>query len=366
VLILWRRHLKSCPHKLRENLRCTCPIWIDWRIGGQRIRKPIGLRDWQKAQQRARDWEAEGFTEAGKVQTVKEACDRFLNDAKARDLKEPTLYKFSLLFRQMQDFALTNGLVFVSDFTLDWVRRFRESWPNRNLAAKKKLENLRAFFRFAHDSGWVASNPATKLKPPRITDPVVVPFTRDEVIKIVKACDRYPDKQNAVRLRALVLLLQYSGLRIGDAVTLSRDRISDGKLSLYTTKTGTAVYCPLPPVVITALDAVPANGKFFFWTGASKPKSTVGNWQRAMKRLFKLADVSHGHPHKFRHTFATELLQDGVSLDDVAMLLGHRSSKITERHYSHWIAARQRNLEASVRKTWARLGHIENEAAANN
>src|ERR1019366_10470733 len=186
--------------------------------------------------------------------------------------------------------------------------------------------------------------------------------TRDEVIKIVKACDRYPDKQNAVRLRALVLLLQYSGLRIGDAVTLSRDRISDGKLSLYTTKTGTAVYCPLPPVVITALDAVPANGKFFFWTGESKPKSTVGNWQRAMKRLFKLADVSHGHPHKFRHTFATELLQDGVSLDDVAMLLGHRSSKITERHYSHWIAARQRNLEASVRKRWARLGHTENEA----
>jgi integrase len=176
MLILWRRHIKSCPLNSREKLRCVCPIWIDWRIGGQRIRKPIGLRDWQRAQQRARDWEAEGFADAGKVQIVKEACDRFLNDAKAR----------------------------------------------------------------------------------------------------------------------------------------------------------------------------------------------VGNWQRAMKRLFKLADVSHGHAHKFRHTFATELLQDGVSLDDVAMLLGHRSSKITERHYSHWIAARQRNLEASVRKTWARLGHTENEAAANN
>jgi hypothetical protein len=47
----------------------------------------------------------------------------------------------------------------------------------------------------------------------------------DSIESILKACDSYPDKVNAVRLRALVLLLRYSGLRIRDAATRSRNRI---------------------------------------------------------------------------------------------------------------------------------------------
>jgi len=43
-------------------------------------------------------------------------------------------------------------------------------------------------------------------------------------------------KANARRLRALVLLLRYSGLRIGDAVSCSVDRLANGKLRLYTKK----------------------------------------------------------------------------------------------------------------------------------
>jgi hypothetical protein len=45
-----------------------------------------------------------------------------------------------------------------------------------------------------------------------------------------------------------VLLLRYSDLRIGDAVNLSRERIADEKLYLYTAKTGTPVWCPLHDV----------------------------------------------------------------------------------------------------------------------
>src|SRR5207247_730746 len=100
----------------------------------------------------------------------------------------------------------------------------------------------------------------------------------------------------------LILLGElYSGLRIRDAITLSRNRIQDDKLFLYTAKTGTAVYCPLPPFVVKALDAIPAS-TYFFWTGLSKPKSAVGDWQRSLKRLLILAGVPDGHAHRFpRH-----------------------------------------------------------------
>ena len=55
-------------------------------------------------------------------------------------------------------------------------------------------------------------------------------------------------------MRALVFLLRYSGLRIEDALALGRIRIVDGKLFLYTAKTGTPAYLPLPDFVVEAVE----------------------------------------------------------------------------------------------------------------
>ncbi len=354
MLTIYRRHRKACKQRFdgRAYRRCLCPIWVDGSLNGVEIRKSLRLRDWQRAQDLVRQWEAEGQrVEKPKPLTVKEACEKFVADAEARNLREPTLYKYRLLFRQLQDFAVLHGLPCLTDFDLDWMRRFRASWKNKNISARKKLEAFRGFFRFVHESGWIPTNPASHLKPPKITEPPTAPFTREEVASILNACDIYPDKANALRLRALVFLLRYSGLRIRDAITLSRNRIQDDKLFLYTAKTGTAVYCPLPPFVVKALDAIPAS-TYFFWTGLSKPKSAVGDWQRSLKRLLILAGVPDGHAHRFRDTFSVELLLAGVPIERVSILLGHQSVRITEKHYAPWVRARQEQLEADVRRTW--------------
>jgi integrase len=62
--------------------------------------------------------------------------------------------------------------------------------------------------------------------------------------------------------------------------------------------------------------------------------------------------VLGGHPHRFRDTFAISLLLRGAELPNVSILLGHSSIRVTERHYSPWIKARQEQLEADVRRTW--------------
>jgi integrase/recombinase XerD len=364
MLTTYRRHRRSCAHRGegRRYRRCQCPIWVDGFLAGQEIRKALGLRDWTRAQDLIREWEADGKVSSDPKPepiSVKSACDKFIEDAEARGLREPTLYKYRLLFRQLQEFATSQGVKCLRECDLDFVRRFRATWPNRNIAARKKLEALRAFFRFCWESEWVPGNPATKLKPPKTTDPPTMPFTLEEVTRILAACHRYKGgrgqrgRVNAQRLRALVLLLRFSGLRIRDAATLRRDRLVKGKLLLYTAKTGTPVYCPLPESVVRELEiARGTNPLFFFWSGEGKPKSCVGDWQRSLKKLFKLAGVPDGHAHRFRHTFATDLLLAGVPLDRVATLLGHTNSKITEKHYAPWIRARQEQLEADVRKVW--------------
>lgn len=69
--------------------------------------------------------------------------------------------------------------------------------------------------------------------------------------------------------------------------------------------------------------------------------------------LFTIAGIRRGHAHRFRDTFAIELLLGGVPLDQVSVLLGHASVKVTERSYAPWVRARQEQLEAAVMKAWA-------------
>jgi integrase/recombinase XerD len=69
--------------------------------------------------------------------------------------------------------------------------------------------------------------------------------------------------------------------------------------------------------------------------------------------------VPTGHAHRFRDTFAVELLLAGVLMERVSILLGHHSVRITEKHYAPWVRARQEQLEADVRRTWA---EVPNEA----
>jgi integrase len=215
--------------------------------------------------------------------------------------------------------------------------------------ATKNLERMRAFFRFCEQAGWVKGNPAAPVKAPKVRVAPTLPFNAAEMERILDACDRYPG--NADRTKAFVMTMRHSGLRIGDTIALTRERVKGNKLFLYTQKTGTAVYVPLPPVVAKALGQL--DGEYFFTSGTAKPQTARANWSRYLDTVFALAKVKDAHSHRFRDTFAVSLLEKGVSIEYVSVLLGHSSVRITERHYKPWVKTLQKKLEDEVRKTWA-------------
>jgi len=107
----------------------------------------------------------------------------------------------------------------------------------------------------------------------------------------------------------------------------------------------------LPDFVVSALAATPrVTEKFFFWSGSGKLESIVRSWQTRLRKLFKLANIQDGHAHRFRDTFAVELLLAGVPIERVSVLLGHQSVRITEKHYAPWVRARQEQLEADLKR----------------
>ena len=80
---------------------------------------------------------------------------------------------------------------------------------------------------------------------------------------------------------------------------------------------------------------------------------SVSLWRKRLAVVFKNAEIVNGHSHRFRDTFAVSLLSKGVTLESVSQLLGHQNIKITQRHYSPWVKARQDALDQEIEKALA-------------
>jgi site-specific recombinase XerD len=356
VLTIYRRHYSPCKFAARKEPRryrtCHCPIWVQGSLGREYVKQALDQRSWQAAADLVRGWEAAGRVGGQRVQvpTIAEAVEKFLADAEARNLRPASLKKYRrLLEGQFLAYCRTRSATALHRLTVDFIRGFRDSLHHSPVTRLKKLEILRAFLTFCQASEWIAGNPAKAVKLPRVERPQVRPFTPEEIEALLSACATF--KGDGDRLRAIILLVRSTGLRIADAVSLTRDRVREGRLFLYTSKTGTPVWCPLPPDVVEVLASEQPGQKYFFWSGNGTLKSALESWRRRLVALADQAGVKDAHFHRFRHTFSVNLLQRGVPVETVATVLGNTPA-IVSRHYSAFVESRQKALEEAVKAAW--------------
>jgi site-specific recombinase XerD len=361
MLNIYRRHIRKCPNDTRDAQKCRCPIWCDWVTdtrGGRRVRfqQSLGLRDWQAAQLRARDMEADGVDSylAGdhSALTVQKAIDDFEADAK-NNIQASTLKQYKIILAKLSAYCKGRGIVFLKQLGVVEVREFRNSWTTYSpRTAGKHIERLKRFFSWCVENGWLETSPAKPLKSPKVGETDVIPFTEEEVGKILKACDEYQGG-NQQRLVILTKLMLATGLAIGDATMLSKSKVgkngSGYNVELRRAKTGAVVSCPIPNGLAKPFLAL--DGDTPFWTGKSDLEHLTANWRKIYTKIFEAAGIEDGHPHRFRHTCAKRLLVKGIPIGFVASVLGD-SEEIVRKHYSKWIPERQAALEQAIRGSW--------------
>ena len=145
MLTIYRRHTKTCKHrdKGRKYRHCPCPIWVDGFLGGKEMRESLQMRDWQRAQDKIREWEAEDRRASQPIlKPTEEAWAEFLADIEARKLHNSTIRKYKLLRRQMEDFALRRRLSFLTDFDLSKVSQFRSEWKDGLVRVRRSLNGF--------------------------------------------------------------------------------------------------------------------------------------------------------------------------------------------------------------------------------
>jgi integrase/recombinase XerD len=300
----------------------------------------------------------------------------FLADQAARGLSAETTIKYrGLLRKKFSEWSDAEGFKYLHALAPAHLTKFRSTWHSAGNAGStifRKHEMLTTFFDFCITQEYLRKNPMKVLKKPKM--PEVVPtdyFRPKEFAQIIAATYQYKynGKDSQIRgmvLRAFTLLMRWSGLSILDTVKLERNRLSkspegDDQIFLYRSKTKVPVYVVIPPEVAELLRKLPnSNPKYFFWSGNGNPTTAKRSYFRSLQKLFKLANIKDEdgnpkrcHPHMFRDTFAVELLLAGNPIDQVSLLLGHSSVKITERHYAPFCKARQLQLTLAVKRVWA-------------
>ena len=316
--------------------------------------------------------------------TVSNALERWLISVKADSDSgnEHTHKKYETAAKQIGTWARSNNLARLSQITPDALDRWKTMWSPKakdptdrigKATAGRRLEKVKGFLRYCTKMGWIDANPATELKPIKPEPSVTMPLLSgryEQVIATTYAYDKHarrPSDQFGAELRAIIELMRWTGLRIGDALLCAKARIIGNRFTLRTTKGKVPLTVILPDHVVSALRALPQRSEvhpsYFFWSGKSKYKSLTGQWQRKLHRLntYLCLHDDDGmpmkfHSHQLRDTFAVTQLLSLTSMQDLSKMLSHKSIKVTERYYAPWVPERQSALERTMTEALLKMG----------
>lgn len=270
--------------------------------------------------------------------------------------------------------------VFIGDIAPEHLVKWRASWKFGDQTARQRWGIVKAFFNFCVGQDWIAQSPARSIKPPKIDRGNRTGiFTDGQYDAILDATSRYEPSENVPemtrknwrrRLLAFVELLRWSGMNLGDAVQFRAPMVDDeGVLRYARQKNGQAAVVLLPPHVAALLRNIPPeNGShrsYPFAVIGTNTKSDTRRWEHRLETLFDLAGVktvtlANGksrkpHARDLRHTFAVWNLRHGASVHTVARMLGHSTTRETERTYLPWVRELEQATIADARRALAKM-----------
>lgn len=229
------------------------------------------------------------------------------------------------------------------------LRYYLAAYKEYRKVSNRTLDGIRrcfsSFFSWLSNEGAIGRNPCAALTQIKYTKVVKKPYSATEMERLKQAC-------TSIRDLALIDFLYASGCRVSEVVRLNRtdinfqmqDAVVLGKgnkeRKIYLTP---VALMHLQDYLVTRTDTDPC---LFASLRAPYKRLSKAGIERALKQLGERAGVTNVHPHRYRRTLATNLLDRGANIQDVAAVLGHADLKTTQIYC--YIS--QNNVKASYSK----------------
>ncbi|QAY62258.1 recombinase XerC [Xylanimonas allomyrinae] len=260
----------------------------------------------------------------------------------------------------MLRYAVRHGARSLDDVQLPLLRGWLGAQADRGLSRAtlaRRGAAARAFLRWAHHSGLIASDPSVRLASPKVPRVLPTVLTAEAAARLLDTArddalaTAGDERPAALRSWAAAELLYGSGVRVGELVAVDVPDVDVGeRLVRVLGKGGKERVVPFGVPAARALTAWLEEGRPQLASADAGLALLVGDrggrWgQRqardAVHRLAARAGVDDVAPHALRHSAATHLLQGGSDLRSVQEVLGHSDLATTQR-YTHVDAERLR------------------------
>ena len=264
-----------------------------------------------------------------------------------KNLSENTIESYrsdiSSLLRFLEEYKIDDPSEVGYENLIAFFKALKNAGLNSRSAARY-YSSLKGFFNYLVRNKYIAANPIEKVPTPKLGKNLPSVLSVNEVDAILSK----PDTANILGLRDKAMLETFyaCGIRVSELINL---KLSDIFLEEEVIRVlGKGSKERLVPIGSSAIEWInnylkhsrlllekkTKSGNFLFLNSHGTKLSRMGIWKIVDRYVTEAGILKEVHPHTFRHSFATHLLEGGADLRAVQEMLGHADISTTQI-YTH-------------------------------
>ncbi|GIS17185.1 MAG: tyrosine recombinase XerC [Alphaproteobacteria bacterium] len=231
---------------------------------------------------------------------------------------------------------------------------------NPNLSAKslaRARASIKSFYFYCILIKKIKSSEIYNLANPKLPKNLPRAVSENQIIKVINILKCEKNKFLQLRNTALIYLLWGCGLRVSELLSLNNKQINDNYIIIFGKGKKERIVPLLPEIKIKIKEWIEWKHQNFNYDNDALFISRLGKRlspryvQKLIEKLRQQLDLDKNFtPHALRHSFATQLLMNGVDLRTLQMMLGHSSLSTTQ----HYLKVTNKFVENVYKKTHPR------------
>lgn len=283
-------------------------------------------------------------------------------DMSIRDLSQNSIDAYNSDLKQWFIFMYDNQFnLSVLEATEDDITEYyywRKQQGNNVNRQKRVMSSISAFYKFLRKKKLIVESPTEFIDRPKAGQPITVQtyLTKEQVQLLREKLEEYGD----IQLQAYAFLSLTTMARVNAIGSLKWEQVDfeericsnvlekEGKLVELSFSRETKDYLQ-KLIQYRKENNINDHGRIFITPHTNQDKqiknSTLNDW---CKKIGQMINVPTLHPHDFRHSYATLLKNEGVSLEDVSTMLNHSGTDVTKKYYIKVDTSKVRKLKDSI------------------